>query len=114
MCLRSQAQRRDGYFFIVTSLAFRAKLERVATLEGFAEKDFTNSSGYYLNQISFYLKMIKSGFCQVRVPSIHCGLLGSSRLNEPIFNDWPKPFVVRVQHLSLTLYKKNTSKPRPP
>ena len=38
MCLRSQAQRRDGYFFIVTSLAFRAMLERVATLEGFAEK----------------------------------------------------------------------------
>ena len=61
----------------------------------FCWKDFTNSSGYYLNQISFYLKT-----------SIHCGLLGSSRLNEPIFNDWPKPFVVRVQHLSLTLYKQ--------
>ena len=65
MCLRSQAQRRDVYFFIVTSLAFRAKLERVATLEGFAEKISQCSSGY-LNQISSYHKMITSGFCQVR------------------------------------------------
>ena len=45
---------------------------------------------------------------------IHCGLLGSSRLNGPIFNDWPKPFVDWVQYLSLTVYKKTRVNHDPP